>query len=179
MALSYNEIAGRSVEPLGSLSDGVFAFAMTLLVLDLRVPVLEGFHSESGLQHALAGFGTEPLDLLAELHDTRDFLGRTTHAAQQTQAFRARPDVDSPSVLAGRDDGAIFDQTIGGFHNLSDADFHLLAQHPRPWRNAVLELGLRFESTSRQERADLSIGFIILVQLDYVIAPRLWVLRRI
>jgi uncharacterized membrane protein len=32
---NYNAIAGWSLERLGALSDGVFAFAMTLLVLDL------------------------------------------------------------------------------------------------------------------------------------------------
>ena len=36
MPLSYNRIAGQSVERLAALSDGVFAVAMTLLVLDLR-----------------------------------------------------------------------------------------------------------------------------------------------
>ena len=38
MNRSYNEVAGRSVERLAALSDGVFAVAMTLLVLDLRAP---------------------------------------------------------------------------------------------------------------------------------------------
>src|SRR5579859_2485150 len=35
----YNRIAGQSVERLTALSDGIFAVAMTLLVLDLRVSV--------------------------------------------------------------------------------------------------------------------------------------------
>jgi uncharacterized membrane protein len=41
-----NEIAGRSVERLAALSDGLFAVAMTLLVLDLRVPVSGMIRSE-------------------------------------------------------------------------------------------------------------------------------------
>lgn len=39
MSASYHQIAGRSMERLAALSDGIFAVAMTLLVLDLRVPV--------------------------------------------------------------------------------------------------------------------------------------------
>jgi len=34
----YNRIQGRSLERLAALSDGIFAVAMTLLVLDLRIP---------------------------------------------------------------------------------------------------------------------------------------------
>src|ERR1700752_5111822 len=50
----YNRVAGQSVERLAALSDGIFAVAMTLLVLDLRVPAVEAVHSESDLWHALA-----------------------------------------------------------------------------------------------------------------------------
>ncbi len=38
---SYNRIAGQSLERLAALSDGFFSIGMTLLVLDLRVPLLE------------------------------------------------------------------------------------------------------------------------------------------
>ncbi len=53
MTTTYNQIAGRSVERLAALSDGIFAVAMTLLVLDLRAPAVEAVHSEHDLWRAL------------------------------------------------------------------------------------------------------------------------------
>jgi len=53
MAKSYNQIAGQSAERLAALSDGVFAVAMTLLALDLRAPAAEAIHSEHDLGRAL------------------------------------------------------------------------------------------------------------------------------
>jgi uncharacterized membrane protein len=53
-ATTYNAIAGQSLERLAALSDGVFAIAMTLLVLDLHVPPTSGIGSERDLLHAFA-----------------------------------------------------------------------------------------------------------------------------
>jgi uncharacterized membrane protein len=53
MSTSYNRIAGQSVERLAALSDGVFAVAMTLLVLDLRAPAVETARNEQDLWLAL------------------------------------------------------------------------------------------------------------------------------
>lgn len=53
MTTDYNRIAGQSAERLAALSDGVFAVAMTLLVLDLRAPAAEAIHGEHDLWRAL------------------------------------------------------------------------------------------------------------------------------
>jgi uncharacterized membrane protein len=49
----YNQIAGRSIERVAAISDGIFAVAMTLLVLDLHTPAHEFIHSERDFSHAL------------------------------------------------------------------------------------------------------------------------------
>jgi uncharacterized membrane protein len=52
----YNRFSGQSLEHLTALTDGLFAVAMTLLVLDLRVPAAAAY-SEHGLGRALAHLG--------------------------------------------------------------------------------------------------------------------------
>jgi uncharacterized membrane protein len=59
MTTSYNAIAGQNVERLAALSDGIFAVAMTLLVLDLRLPTSEVVHGEQDLWHALAALAPQ------------------------------------------------------------------------------------------------------------------------
>jgi uncharacterized membrane protein len=53
MPMRYNAVAGQSIERLAALSDGLFAVAMTLLVLDLKVPAAEAIHSDRALLGAL------------------------------------------------------------------------------------------------------------------------------
>jgi uncharacterized membrane protein len=59
MSEPYNRFTGQNLDRLTALSDGLFAVAMTLLVLDLRVPVstVASATSERGLWEALLKLG--------------------------------------------------------------------------------------------------------------------------
>jgi uncharacterized membrane protein len=50
MKVYYHHIAGHSLERLAALSDGIFAVAMTLLVLDVRVPASNAVHAVATAQ---------------------------------------------------------------------------------------------------------------------------------
>jgi uncharacterized membrane protein len=45
----YNQISGQNIQRIEFLSDGVFAIAITLLVLDIRVPIRDNISSEKDL----------------------------------------------------------------------------------------------------------------------------------
>jgi uncharacterized membrane protein len=61
MSTTYNRIAGNNLDRLSALSDGIFAVAMTLLVLVVRVPAetIAQVHSEGELWHALGALAPQ------------------------------------------------------------------------------------------------------------------------
>ncbi|HEV2214218.1 MAG TPA: TMEM175 family protein [Terracidiphilus sp.] len=59
MPTLYNRIQGRNLDRLAALSDGIFAVAMTLLVLDLHIPSAAQVHSGRELLAALCALGPQ------------------------------------------------------------------------------------------------------------------------
>lgn len=53
----YNQIAGKDITRMAAISDGVFAVAMTLLVLEIRAPAAELIKSESDLVSSFLALG--------------------------------------------------------------------------------------------------------------------------
>jgi uncharacterized membrane protein len=90
MPISYNQVAGQSVERLAALSDGVFAVAMTLLVLDLRVPVMEAVHSEHDLWHGLVALSPRLLMYMMSFMTLGIFwIGQQTQLNHLTRSDRS------------------------------------------------------------------------------------------
>ena len=59
MISAYNQISARGLERIAGLSDGVFAIAMTLIVFEIRVPDTASIHSEAELWSALRTLGPQ------------------------------------------------------------------------------------------------------------------------
>jgi uncharacterized membrane protein len=58
MTTQYNQLSGQSVDRLQTLADGVFAVAMTLLVLDVRLPRVEA-HTNRALWDQVVHLGPQ------------------------------------------------------------------------------------------------------------------------
>ncbi len=85
----YNRVAGQSVERLAALSDGIFAVAMTLLVLDLRVPANDAVHTERDLWHILVALSPRLLIFLMSVMTLGIFwVGQQTQLNQFARSDR-------------------------------------------------------------------------------------------
>jgi uncharacterized membrane protein len=209
MGTRYNLIAGQSIERLAALSDGVFAVAMTLLVLDLKVPAAEAIGSDAALLAALGALAPRLLIYLLSFLTLGIFW-----VGQQTQLSHfARGDRHLTWVHLV----FLFGVSLMPFSTSLMAEFVTL----RPalllyWANifvlgAVLFVSWRYARHAGLAQADAaghldrsverriviaqglyafgaalclfdtywSIGFIIAVQLIYVAGPRSGILSRL
>lgn len=209
MQTTYNRFAGQSVERIAALSDGVFAVAMTLLVLDLKAPAEAVVHGDAELWRALAELGPKVLVYCMSFMTLGIFW-----VGQQTQLNAlARSDRD----LTWLNLGFLFAVTLMPFSTGLIGEFIAYrAALVVYWLN-ILALGLMLlatftyaaragllrDDTDLERRRSigrriviaqslyaagaalcvvstyLSLAAIVLVQLIYVVAPRIGVLRRI
>lgn len=205
----YNLIAGRSVERLAALSDGVFAVAMTLLVLDLRTPADSAIHTEADLWHAMLALAPRILVYLMSFLTLGIFwVGQQT---QLNQVERSNRDYSWLHLAF------LFAVSLMPFSTSLMAEFisyrvALIAY----WANILLLGILLYVSWGYAIRARLvksevteealqafkrrvigaqtlyaigaalcvintycALGFILLVQLNYALAPRIGFLERL
>ena len=209
MGARYNAIAGQSIERLAALSDGLFAVAMTLLVLDLKVPAGEMIHTDQALLAALGSLAPRLLIYLMSFLTLGIFW-----VGQQTQLSHfAR----SNRHLTWIHLAFLFTISLTPFSTALMAEFITLRTALLLyWLNilafgALLLASWRYAKYAGLVEADVSamidlsverrifvaqalyafgaalclfstywsIGFIILVQLNYVIGPRFGILARI
>ena len=200
----YNRIQGRSLERLAALSDGIFAVAMTLLVLDLHLPTAAQVHSERELLAALCALGPQWLAYLMSFLTLGIFW-----AVQQTQLNHIG---EGTRDLTWIHLGFLFAVTLLPLSTRLLAEFItyrsalllywfniliLGAMLYWSWTHAM-HAGLVKDDTPEEVRASIcrriliaqslyaagaalcvintwvSIGAIVLVQLNYALAPRLW-----
>jgi uncharacterized membrane protein len=85
----YNRIAAQDLGRIAALSDGIFAFAMTVLVLEIHIPDKLDIHSEAELWAGLAALGPRIVTWLLSLMTLGIFwVGQQTHLNQLSRADR-------------------------------------------------------------------------------------------
>ena len=89
MRTHYNSLAGGEVGRIAALSDGLFAIAATILVLDFHTPEPADIHSEAELLHALMASSPRLLPWLLSLLTLGIFwLGQQTQLSQLERSNR-------------------------------------------------------------------------------------------
>ena len=86
--MAYNVIAGRSIERINALSDGLFAIAMTLIVLDVHVPPHVAIQSEADLARAVGALAPQMITYLMSFLTLGIFwVGQQAQLNQQAAAM--------------------------------------------------------------------------------------------
>jgi len=149
MTTSYNQIAGQSVEHLAALSDGIFAVAMTLLVLDLHAPAAEAIHSEGDLRLALIVLAPRLLTYMMSCLTLGIFW-----VGQQTQLNHLcpQPYLDASRISLRRNPRALLRGSPGGTHRIPYRAFGLLVQHPVARGHPLLDLAMCDGTRASQTR---------------------------
>jgi len=89
MQSHYNHFAAQDLGRISALSDGIFAFAMTVLVLEIHIPESAGIHSEAELWASLVALWPRILTWLLSLVTLGIFwVGQQTQINQLTHADR-------------------------------------------------------------------------------------------
>jgi uncharacterized membrane protein len=209
MPLPYNRISGTSVERIAALSDGIFAVVMTLLVLDLHVPARDAIQGERELWEALVGLAPHILVYLLSFLTLGIFwVGQQTQLNQLARADRDMAWMSlgflfivvmmpfSTEVVAEFPAYRVALLVYWANILLLGCGIALCWRHaftadlvrpdaPAGLCGAVLsrvliaQLLYAFGAALCVFSTYWSLGFIILVQLNYVFAPRIGVLRRI
>ncbi|HTV93560.1 MAG TPA: TMEM175 family protein [Verrucomicrobiae bacterium] len=205
MGKLYNEVAGRDLGRLAALSDGIFAFAMTLLVLNIRVPEPFDVRNEGELGHALLRLGPSLLTCVMTFLTLGIFW-----VAQQTQLNALR---SADRGLAWLHIGFMFAVVLMPFStavlasfityrlailiywaNIAFLGLMLFLSSLHAYRHSLMKEPFTFELIVRRIASSqslyaiaamlcfvntwLSIGLIFAVQLNYVFAPRIpWLYR--
>ena len=205
----YNLIAGQSLERLAALSDGIFAVAATLLVLDLHTPASTLIHNDADLWLALGKLAPSLLTYFMSFLTLGIFwVGQQTQLNHFTQSNRHLTWIHLAYLLV---------VTLMPFStSLLSAFISYRLALVIYWLNifllgAILYASLRYAAHAGLLKAEmsavvraagerriliaqslyafgallcifstyLSIGFIVLVQLNYAIAPQIRFLSRL
>jgi uncharacterized membrane protein len=204
----YTRSQGRNLERLAALSDGIFAVAMTLLVLDLHIPSAVQVHSERELLVALVPLGPQWVAYGMSFLTLGIFW-----AGQQTQLNHIR---EGSRDLTWIHLGFLFTITLLPFSTRLLAEFITYrAALGIYWLNILAPGAMLYWSWTHATHAELikadtpaevrgsicrrvliaqslyaagaalcfintwvAIGAIVLVQLNYAVAPRLWRRKR-
>jgi uncharacterized membrane protein len=205
----YNQLAGSSIHRLASISDGIFAVGMTLLVLTLAVPTVKEVQTESDLGRALANLLPGVVTYFMSFLTLGIFwVGQQTQLSQLERTNRDYTWINlafllfvtlvpfSTNLLANfyQSRLALIEYwlnilvlgaliltaaeyaTRAGFFNEAAKSMIIGAVR----RRVYIAQAMYFAATALCVfDTRLSIGLIVLIQLNYAIAPRVWFLHRI
>ncbi len=206
---NYNEFAGQNLDRLAAISDGIFAVGMTLLVLDLHTPVASLIHSDADLGRNLLKLTPNlAVYVMSFLTLGIFWVGQQTQLNLLTRSDRNLAWLHLGFLFCVTL-MPFSTELIGTFiqyrialliywGNILLLGIGLYCAWRYALRAQLVDKNLPIVTHRGVERRIIiaqalyavgaglciintywSLGFIVLVQLNYVIAPKLWILRKL